>query len=112
MAARGSMLREAGETFLPDLVRRLRTIREFWSSEGQDPGFDAEQEALTLLETYHGLSRANFSRDVLQRCPSRAVVLPMADVEWSDWGKPERISETLARHPHIESVPREYLTAG
>jgi mannose-1-phosphate guanylyltransferase len=52
---------------------------------------------------------ANFSRDLLQRAAKQAVVLPMTDVEWSDWGRPVRVLETLDRlnkPPNFAAVPR------
>jgi len=112
MAARLPLLRALGEAYLPHLAARFEKIRRFWATVPTATPDFAEQEALTLIEAYHGLARANFSQCVLQRCPQATVVLPMGDVEWSDWGKPERIGETLQRLSKTATVPLEYLTVG
>jgi mannose-1-phosphate guanylyltransferase len=56
---------------------------------------------------YSDMPRANFSRDLLERSPSSAVVLPMRGVEWSDWGRPERIAETLKGLGRTPAFPLE-----
>ena len=43
------------------------------------------------------MPEADFSRDLVQRCPEAALVLPLGNVEWSDWGRPERVTESLRR---------------
>ena len=39
----------------------------------------------------------NFSTAILSRRPDRLLVLPVRNVYWSDWGRSERILETLGR---------------
>jgi hypothetical protein len=34
---------------------------------------------------------------MLERAPERLAALPLEGVEWSDWGKPERIEAVLTR---------------
>ena len=58
-------------------------------------GTDREQDVLN--EVYHTLPRTNFSTAVLAHCPERLLVLPMSKVLWSDWGRGERIVDTLYR---------------
>jgi len=48
-----------------------------------------------LEESYRDLPCRDFSCDLLQRAPDRLAVLEMSGVWWSDWGRPERILETL-----------------
>jgi len=64
--------------------------------------FDAIRDALEwgnagafIEEAYTSMEPVNFSRDLLEGCPEAAVALPMAGVEWCDWGRPERIVSTL-----------------
>jgi mannose-1-phosphate guanylyltransferase len=64
--------------------------------------FDAIRDALEwgnagayIKEAYAGMEPVNFSRDILEGCPQAAVALPMAGVEWCDWGRPERIAQTM-----------------
>jgi len=100
------------QTYLPQVASRFKTILRFWKNAAKKIPSFAEKEALTLLSAYYGLPRVNFSQALLQRCPEASVVLPMHGVEWSDWGKPERISETLQRLAKTSAVPLEYLTVG
>jgi len=114
IGARLPLLRNLAHAYLPQVASRFEKMRKFWATESgisDEPGF-VEQEALAMLETYQGVPRGNFSRAILQRCPQATVVLPMGDVEWSDWGKPERIGETLQRLSKPATVPLEYLTVG
>ncbi len=110
MAARLPLLRTLTQAYLPHLASRFEKIRRFWATASPTAPSFIEREALTLIEAYQGLPRANFSHSILQRCPQATVVLPMGDVEWSDWGKPERIGETLQRLSKTAAVPLEYLT--
>lgn len=45
---------------------------------------------------YDRLPTLDFSRDLLQRCARHMSVLPMHDVYWTDWGRPERVESELA----------------
>ena len=38
----------------------------------------------------------SFSRDILERAPHKLAAMEMQNVEWSDWGRPERIETVLA----------------
>src|SRR5262245_17253926 len=57
-------------------------------------GTPAEEAALDLL--YEGLPYSNFSSDLLEIVPEEIAVLELDGVLWSDWGRPERILESLA----------------
>lgn len=57
-------------------------------------GTEDEEEAIEhIYRTYLPVS---FSRDMLERAPERLAALELEDVEWSDWGRPERIETVLA----------------
>jgi mannose-1-phosphate guanylyltransferase len=53
-----------------------------------------EHEAIQVL--FEQVGNINLSRDMLEHAPERLLALPLDGVEWSDWGRPERIEETLA----------------
>jgi hypothetical protein len=50
-----------------------------------------------FMRLYSRLQPIDFSRHVLQKIPQRILLHPMRDVHWSDWGRPERIIETIER---------------
>lgn len=54
-------------------------------------------EAETIETIYEQMPAYDFSSELLQRVPEQFVVIEMAGVLWSDWGKPERIANTLRR---------------
>lgn len=62
-------------------------------SERQDAFTDME-----FLETlYRDMPARDFSSGLLQHIPGQTAVIELADVLWCDWGKPERIVETLRK---------------
>lgn len=54
-----------------------------------------EDDAIDYV--YRALLPVGFSRDILERAPERITAMALDGVEWSDWGRPERIEEVLAR---------------
>jgi mannose-1-phosphate guanylyltransferase len=57
-------------------------------------GTEDEDDAIEYI--YRAYLPVNFSRDVLERAPERLAALALDGVEWSDWGRPERIETVLA----------------
>jgi hypothetical protein len=87
-------------------------------------GFDALRRALGAIRTrrapagsaaaalhraYEGLGPLDFSRGLCPRAAAerRSLVLPLGDVRWSDWGRPERILASIARLGRRTSLPAE-----
>jgi hypothetical protein len=52
---------------------------------------------------------ANFSRDIVEPSAERLAALPMEGIHWSDWGRPQRIAETLERIGKTRSFPVEII---
>ncbi len=95
-AVRVKTLWELGHRHLPEMMASfdallmvLRAIRQRL--------FDPKREADVLARLYEHLAPADFSKDILQPSAKRCLVLPMQGIDWSDWGRPERVEETLAR---------------
>jgi len=57
-------------------------------------GTPDEDDALEYI--YRAYLPVSFSRDILERAPERLCALELRDVEWSNWGNPERIEAVLA----------------
>jgi len=53
-----------------------------------------EDDALDYI--YRAYLPVSFSRDMLERAPERLCAMELEGVEWSDWGRPERIETVLA----------------
>lgn len=79
-------LLEAGRRLLPRLADRLARIAPFAGTE---------DEPWAVQQAYALAPRANFSREVLEPCPSFLAVSRLPALTWSDWGTPERVVKSL-----------------
>jgi mannose-1-phosphate guanylyltransferase len=59
--------------------------------------FDTDAEDAALQRIYQGMPSWNFSADFLSRSAANLAVMELSGVLWSDWGKVERILDTLHR---------------
>jgi mannose-1-phosphate guanylyltransferase len=59
--------------------------------------FDTAKEDEALHRAYREMPSWNLSKDLLGRCSENLAVMELDGVQWSDWGKPERIFETISR---------------
>lgn len=57
-------------------------------------GTKDEPDAIEYI--YRAFLPVSFSRDMLERAPDRLAAIKLDGVEWSDWGRPERIETVLA----------------
>jgi len=87
LAADADLLWSLGHTCFPEMMRRLETF-------GGVIGHGDEEAALDAL--YQELSHHDFSSELLELLPQKIAVLELNEVFWSDWGRPERIMESLA----------------
>lgn len=88
MVARVSTLLGLTRAALPTLDLGFAAVRAALATT-------AEEGAVEWL--YRRLRSTNFSRTVLAAWPSSLAVLPVTGVQWSDWGQPRRVFETLDR---------------
>ena len=59
-------------------------------------GIGTSSEQQILMNLYRNMPTRNFSRDLLSLIPKQLTMMELTGVYWSDWGRPERIQETLA----------------
>jgi mannose-1-phosphate guanylyltransferase len=64
-------------------------------------------EGSVLQTIYHDMPNCNFSREVLQPHSKQLGVMELEKVFWSDWGRPERIIETLQAFGIRPTFPTE-----
>ena len=69
-------------------------------------GKPCEESVLNAI--YEVMPDQNFSRDFLTPATNHVAVIPMEDILWSDWGRAERIAETLSRIGKKPSFPMIY----
>jgi mannose-1-phosphate guanylyltransferase len=70
-------------------------------------GTPDEDDAIEYI--YRAYLPVNFSRDMLERAPHRLAAMAMEGIEWSDWGRPERIETILALRQARVLVPSHAL---
>ncbi len=86
LAAQAAALWDLGRQALPEVMARFEDYRRLI-------GTPLEEAARACL--YERLPERNFSSAVLARFPDKVCALQMPGVLWSDWGRAERILETL-----------------
>ncbi len=86
LVAKGETLWELGWQCFPDLMRLFEGL-------SQAIGTPQEEQALDAID--REMPAYTVTSDLLQRVPEHVAVLEMTGVLWSDWGKPERIANTL-----------------
>jgi mannose-1-phosphate guanylyltransferase len=95
-----SALWKAGWTCFPDLMSRFEHLCSAWGTP---------DEADVIEDIYREMPRYNFSSQLLQRVPERVSVMELTGVLWSDWGKPERIAESIRRIGKSPAFPLDCL---
>jgi mannose-1-phosphate guanylyltransferase len=70
-------------------------------------GTPDEDDAIDYI--YRAYLPVNFSRDVLERNPVRLAAMALDSIEWSDWGRPERIERDIALRRSRASIPTRAL---
>jgi mannose-1-phosphate guanylyltransferase len=81
--------------FLAMIRRSIPGLDAAFATVRQTLGTPAESAAVRTL--YSRLSPSSLSHDVLAARVGNLVVLPVRGIQWSDWGAPERVMDTLAR---------------
>jgi mannose-1-phosphate guanylyltransferase len=69
------------------------------------PLIGTKDEVDAIEYIYRAFLPINFSRDVVERAPERLAALELDGIEWSDWGRPERIEAVLALRRSRALVP-------
>ncbi len=86
LAAKVETLWKLGRRCFPDLMDLFERL---------GPCIGTSEEGQVLESIYRVMPTRNFSSDLLQQVPDQVGVVELRGVLWSDWGRPERILETL-----------------
>lgn len=100
LTAMVNTLWKAGEMCFPDMMPLFERLCSAW---------DTPDEAGVLDDMYCDMPKHNFSSHLLQQIPDCVAVMELTDVLWSDWGKPERIAETIRRIGKTPTFPLHCL---
>jgi mannose-1-phosphate guanylyltransferase len=68
----------------------------------------------SIQRLFQNIPAFDFSNSILTRAARESVVLPLEDIIWNDWGRPERVFSTLreiSREPRF-LPPQDFLPLG
>ena len=86
MTAKVETLWRLGWKCMPEIMERFEKLESV---------IGTPEEGRTLETIYREMPKRNFSSDLLACVPESVGVIELKDVLWSDWGRPERIADTL-----------------
>jgi mannose-1-phosphate guanylyltransferase len=101
LVAKVETLWKAGWLCFPDMMERFERLRR---------NIGTPAEGSTLQAIYQDMPSRNFSRQILQPLAGQLGVMELEGVTWSDWGRPERIVETLQSLGKKPAFPMEAFT--
>lgn len=96
LTATVNTLWETGGLCFPDMMPLFERLSSAWYTS---------DEVAVLEDVYRDMPKHNFSSHLLQPIPDRVAVMELTGVLWSDWGKPERIAETIRRIGKTPTFP-------
>lgn len=88
MAGKVETFWRLGWRYVPEVMFRFESLLE---------AIDTPLEATVTASIYRDMPRKNFSSDLLQRARQEVAVVELDGVHWSDWGRADRIAESLQR---------------
>ena len=100
LVAKAEALWRAGQACFPGMMPLFDRLASAW---------DGRDERAAVEAAYREMPAYNFSAHLLQRAATRVAVMELTGVLWSDWGKPERIVETIRRIGKTPAFPLSCL---
>lgn len=100
IAAKAETLWMLGWRTVPEVVRLFSRLDGF---------IGANEESEVLESIYEDMPVRNFSSHLLQCSPSHLAVVELGDVLWSDWGRAERIRDSLRQIGKVPAFPAQLL---
>ncbi|MGE0474765.1 MAG: sugar phosphate nucleotidyltransferase [Nitrospirales bacterium] len=88
VTAYGGRLWRLGEQWCPGMMELFHQLKR---------AIGTSQEIMTLERIYRNMPHGNFSKNFLERIVTHLASIEIQGILWSDWGRPERIIETLGR---------------
>lgn len=103
MAARLETLWTLGWFCFPTIMQLLERLEDAIGTEDEDTVLDSIYQVMPVR---------NFSRDLVQHIPANVAVVQLNGAYWSDWGRPERIAESLKQIGKEPAFPLKYAMVG
>ena len=93
--------------YSPELFASFRLVRDVLNAMGRGRAGEQRLEP-AIARAYQAAGEVDFSRHLLQKMPKQTLALVASGFIWSDWGRAERITESLAQigcRPLFEGEP-------
>jgi mannose-1-phosphate guanylyltransferase len=100
--AKARILWRLGRKHSPETMKLFERLRQ---------SVGTAREGRVLDEIYESMPAGNFSLDLLGQARDHLSVIPMKGILWSDWGRAERIAETLRCIGKQPNFPETILAA-
>lgn len=100
IVAKVETLWKLGTKVLPVMMGLFETLA---------PAIGSSSESRVLRNIYDTMPARNFSMDFLEHVPHKVSALDVRDVHWSDWGRPERIAQSLHKIGKTPVFPTELV---
>ncbi|MBI3737246.1 hypothetical protein HY256_12140 [Candidatus Sumerlaeota bacterium] len=94
VVAKAKTLWRLGWQFQPALMDAMDFIRRVAISVTHGR-VCADHVRLAIAHAYRNIGAEDFSSVLLNRAATSSLAVPLEDIEWNDWGQPERIVETV-----------------
>lgn len=101
MVVKAETLWQLGRDYAPEVLKHFERL-------SQAIGKVDENDVIQSI--YETMPKRNFSTHLLSYAVHQVGVMAMEGVLWSDWGRKERIVETLRRIGKQPNFPRALLT--
>ena len=89
-----------GTNVLPSMMRLFESLL---------PALGRSREEQVLNGIYRTMPTRNFSKDFLEQITSKTAAFEINDVTWSDWGRSERIAQSLRGIGKEPAFPTELV---
>ncbi len=109
MAAKVETLWDLGREAFPFLIQEMDKLVEAFTQAGPQNARQRRFQARVLPDLYNRIEADNFSFGLLERFSIRALAVAMRDLMWDDWGRPERIWQSLLRIGRTPVFPLHLL---
>ncbi len=94
VGARLRVLWKTGKQLLPDVIEKFESFHQLLIADGFKKKKEARKE---LRKLYKSIPSFDFSSAILAHAANQCAVVPLNGILWNDWGRPERVFDTLRR---------------
>jgi len=83
-----------GRQILPDVIEKFES---FGQAHARQTGKSKREERAAVARLYRSIPSFDFSSAFLTQAAGHCAVMPLNGILWSDWGRPERVFDSLRR---------------